>query len=245
LFVFRPGLRLRSDEQPNYPRWGEFQNGSLFLKRIAPQSHYSHESVVALAKNADRARSSSLSGTRPQGASRPRVWRASKRDRNSGMRRLKRTEWRGSALAQENAAHVAANKALRARPWWRGYSGKTSEGSTGAPKLNARTVEFIAKAGLGSELRDSIERTVFKFLDGQTGFAGAIVLTPHKEPRRIMVLSFWRTERDCRENEWEFVSEVQDKLGPLMDASSRVRTYNAELSQSLQTGQYVDAAQPC
>jgi hypothetical protein len=149
-------------------------------------------------------------------------------------------------VAQEIPAHVAANKALRARPLWRGRSGKTSEGSTGAPKLNARTVEFIAKAGLNSELRDSIEGTVFKFLGGQTGFAGAIVLTPHKEPRRIMVLSFWRTERDCRENEWEFVSEVQDELGPLMDASSRVRTYNAEqLSQSLQTGQYVDAAQPC
>ena len=45
-------------------------------------------------------------------------------------------------------------------------------------------------------------RSVLMFLARPAGFAGDMVLQPHKEPHRILALSFWRTERGCREN-WE------------------------------------------
>jgi hypothetical protein len=143
---------------------------------------------------------------------------------------------------ETNVAAVA--KPIRAESLWRVCEEK-SRNSFGGQTLNARVVEFIAKAGLSSRLRDSTERAVFKVLDRQIGFAGAMLLTPHKEPRRILVLSFWTTERNCRENEWESAKEVQKEVGPLIDALSRVRTYEADFSEPLQTGQSVDAAQPC
>ena len=62
--------------------------------------------------------------------------------------------------------------------------------------------ELAAKAGLTSQLRHSVDASVLKFLTRQARFAGAMVLKPHKDPRRILALSFWRTERGCREN-WE------------------------------------------
>jgi heme-degrading monooxygenase HmoA len=77
------------------------------------------------------------------------------------------------------------------------------------PILNARAVEYIAKPGRTSELRKCIGTSVLHFLEAQTGFKGAFVLTPHKEPRLVLVFSFWEKEMDCRENQWECASEIQ------------------------------------
>jgi heme-degrading monooxygenase HmoA len=79
--------------------------------------------------------------------------------------------------------------------------------------LNSRAVEFIAKAGMSSQLRDCFDGPVLKFLEGLMGFRGTLVLTPHQEPRRILVLSFWKTERHCRETEWELADQVQEQVG--------------------------------
>jgi heme-degrading monooxygenase HmoA len=111
--------------------------------------------------------------------------------------------------------------------------------------LNSRAVEFIAKAGMSSQLRDCFDGPVLKFLEGLMGFRGTLVLTPHQEPRRILVLSFWKTERHCRETEWELADQVQEEVGPLIDTFSRVRTYKAEGWSWLEPGQSFDAAQPC
>jgi heme-degrading monooxygenase HmoA len=137
-----------------------------------------------------------------------------------------------------------AEKPTRVGPLWRTRAEKKSRNSFACQTLNARAVEFIAKAGMSAQLRDCVERSVLNFLNRQTGFAGAIVLTPHKEPRRVLVFSFWRTERECYENHWEFADRVQHAVGPLIDAFSRVQTYNATISDSLM-GPSVDAAQPC
>ena len=96
--------------------------------------------------------------------------------------------------------------------------------------LNVRAVEFIAKPGMTSRLQAAIDGFLSRFLAGQFGFAGTILLTAHKEPRRILILTFWRTHEDCS-NRWEFAGDVQRVLGPLIDAFSRVRTYQADISE--------------
>lgn len=148
-------------------------------------------------------------------------------------------------VSQVEADRTPADRALRPGPLWSvGEEGEARSYIEGG-MLHVRAVEFIARAGLWSELRHLIDGAVLKFLARQTGFAGAMVLTPHKEPRRILVLSFWRTDRDSLENEWELAKEVRRQLEPLIDAFSRVQTYRADLFQPLLTGQSVDAAQPC
>lgn len=136
------------------------------------------------------------------------------------------------------------NDGVCASSLWRAREKRLDECFEGGI-LNARAVEFIATPGMTSELRNCIERSVLNFLDRQTGFAGAIVLTPHKEARRVLVLSLWRTEKESRENEWEFADEVQSQVGPLIDAFSRVRTYSVAVCQSSQMQQPVDAPQLC
>jgi heme-degrading monooxygenase HmoA len=111
--------------------------------------------------------------------------------------------------------------------------------------LNVRAVEFIARAGKASELQNYLQQRVFTLLARQIGFAGAIVLTSQKEPRRVSLLSFWRTENESSQNQWEFAPEVQSAIGSLIDASSRVQTYDAALSRFLPLGRDVHAAHAC
>lgn len=114
------------------------------------------------------------------------------------------------------------------------------------PVLSVRAVDFIAKPGMSSQLRAAVDRFLLKFLARQFGFAGTILLTTHGEPRRIAVLSFWRTdEYGCSANRWELARDVQQMLRPLIDAISRVRTFQADVSEFLH-GQWslgLDAAE--
>ena len=93
--------------------------------------------------------------------------------------------------------------------------------------LNARAVEFIAKPNKIEELRDCLRGPVNAFLDRQTGFSGALLLTSHKEPRLVVVLSLWQTEEQSSQNRWEEMSEVRRSVSRCVDLCSRVHTYEA------------------
>lgn len=64
-----------------------------------------------------------------------------------------------------------------------------------ARKLNARSVEFIAKSGKTDELRCFLRVTVAPLLRDRAGFLRSIVLTTHGAPRRVVMITFWNTER--------------------------------------------------
>lgn len=102
--------------------------------------------------------------------------------------------------------------------------------------LNARTVEFIAKAGKMEELREKIRSGVTEILRQRTGFAGSMVLTSHKEPRLVLVLTFWKTVRDATNNRWEDARAVQQQLRPLIDVRTKVHTYEASLPETIEPG---------
>jgi heme-degrading monooxygenase HmoA len=106
---------------------------------------------------------------------------------------------------------------------------------TEAANLNARAVEFIAKAGREQHLRNCMRREVAEFLKQQTGFAGIFVLTSHKEPRLIRVLSLWETEPQATENRWEDSPAVRKLVAGLIDVRVKVHTYEAELPESAET----------
>jgi hypothetical protein len=66
-------------------------------------------------------------------------------------------------------------------------------------------------------------------LKKQRGFAGAIVLSSHKEPRLVLVMSLWRSEKDASGNRWESSAAVLKMIAPLIDVCTRVHTYEAAL----------------
>jgi hypothetical protein len=104
-----------------------------------------------------------------------------------------------------------------------------SEGKSRFITLNARAVEFIAKPGRIRELRICIRENVLEFLKLQHGFSSAMVLTSHKEPRLILVLTFWKTEKAATNSHWENARAVRKMLDSLIDVCTRVHTYEAAL----------------
>jgi heme-degrading monooxygenase HmoA len=110
-----------------------------------------------------------------------------------------------------------------------------SNQDTEAANLNARAVEFVAKAGREQHLRNCMRREVSEILKRQTGFAGIFVLTSHKEPRLIRVLSLWDTAPQATENHWEDSAAVRKLVAALIDVRVKVHTYEAELPESAET----------
>ena len=110
-----------------------------------------------------------------------------------------------------------------------------SNQNTEAASLNARAVEFIAKAGREQHLRNCMRREVAELLKRKTGFAGIFVLTSHKEPRLIRVLSLWDTESQATENHWEDSPAVRKLVASLIDVRVKVHTYEAELPEPAET----------
>lgn len=98
--------------------------------------------------------------------------------------------------------------------------------------LNARAVEFIAKPGRIHHLRNCIRQEVADLLQKQIGFIALLVLTSHKEPRLIQVLSFWDTAGQSTENRWEELPAVRRIVSPLIDVRGKVHSYEAALPES-------------
>jgi len=110
-----------------------------------------------------------------------------------------------------------------------------SSQDTEAANLNARAVEFVAKPGREQHLRNCVRREVAEILKWQPGFAGIFVLTSHKEPRLIRVLSLWDTAPQATENHWEDLPAVRKLVAALVDLRVKVHTYEAELPESAET----------
>jgi heme-degrading monooxygenase HmoA len=110
-----------------------------------------------------------------------------------------------------------------------------SNQATEAANLNARAVEFIAKPGREQHLRNCLRREVAELLKRRSGFAGIFVLTSHKEPRLIRVLSLWDTATQATEYQWEDTPAVRKLVAALVDVRVKVHTYNAELPESDET----------
>jgi heme-degrading monooxygenase HmoA len=109
-----------------------------------------------------------------------------------------------------------------------------SSQDTEVANLNARAVEFVAKPGREQHLRNCMRREVAEILKWQPGFAGIFVLTSHKEPRLIRVLSLWDTAPQATENHWEDSPPVRKLVAALVDVRVKVHTYEAELPESAQ-----------
>jgi hypothetical protein len=103
---------------------------------------------------------------------------------------------------------------------------------TAAAKFNARAVEFIAKPEKTNELRGLVCQTVTPLLQDRAGFIRSIVLTRHEEPRRVVMITFWSTEEGTVRDPWEESPLVRELLSPLIDAWSRTRTYNVDLTEA-------------
>jgi len=115
---------------------------------------------------------------------------------------------------------------------WNEEESSKTQPQAATPTLNARVVEFIAKPGKVQQLEDCVRGQIMEFLGRQRGFSGAIILKSHQERRAVMVVSFWTTERFATENHWERSRVVRQTAGFLIDVCSRVRTYEAALTNS-------------
>lgn len=105
-----------------------------------------------------------------------------------------------------------------------------------ATNLNAQVVEFIAKPERTHELRAFLCQAVTPLLRDQAGFIRSIVLTRQEEPRRVVMITLWSAEERPVSDSWEETPLVREMLSPLIDASSKTRTYNVDLMEATEAG---------
>jgi hypothetical protein len=79
---------------------------------------------------------------------------------------------------------------------------------------------------------DLLCQAVTPLLWDRTGFIRSIVLTAHQESRRVVVITFWSTEKRTVQDPWEETPIVRELLSPLIDAWSRTRTYKVDLTEA-------------
>ena len=101
--------------------------------------------------------------------------------------------------------------------------------------FNVRAVEFIARPGKSAALRECLRDNVLEHLKRRAGFSGAVILSSHKEARLLTVLSFWRTEGEATENDWENSRIVHQLLFQSVDVCARVHTYEAAIPTLLKS----------
>ena len=111
-------------------------------------------------------------------------------------------------------------------------------------RVNAKTVDFIAKPGRTEELREHICQSVTPLLRLRTEFIRAIVLTSDKEPRRVVVITFWSSEEHTC-TPWEESPQVRKILSPLVDVWPKVRTYKVDIAETIETDEQLMSLTAC
>src|SRR5215469_2057303 len=170
------------------------------MKRFRGEVHYCYVSVIRLGADSDpRAPRFRVPACvlRPQGASRPP-------GETSGMRHP--TNAGGMQMGERRLSErvTTMERLYRAPfPWEIQEAQGEFDMSFDMTTAHVRVVEFIAKPGRNFDLRKCIARDVLPFLALQPGFKNSLMLTPHREPRLVLVFSFWEKELDSRENQWE------------------------------------------
>jgi heme-degrading monooxygenase HmoA len=111
-----------------------------------------------------------------------------------------------------------------------------------AAKVTARAVEFIAKPGKTDELRTFVAHAVAPLFRDRSGFIRTMVLTTHGAPRRVMMITFWKTERRVRDL-WDEAPVVREKLSALIDTASKTSTYPVDLTEVIEAPSHVISMQ--
>jgi hypothetical protein len=111
---------------------------------------------------------------------------------------------------------------------WEARAALVPNDALGTQTLHARSVELVAQPGKIRELGSCVRGALMDHLKKQRGFAGVIVLCSVKEPRLILVMSFWKSEKDAG-NRWESSAAVLKMVSPLIDVCTRVHTYQAAM----------------
>jgi hypothetical protein len=111
---------------------------------------------------------------------------------------------------------------------WEARTALAPDSALGIQTLHARSVELVAQPGKIRELGSCVRGTLMEHLKKQRGFSGVIVLSSVKEPRLILVMSFWKAEKDAA-NRWESSAAVLKMVTPLIDVCTRVHTYQAAM----------------
>ena len=101
-----------------------------------------------------------------------------------------------------------------------------------------RVVEIHTKPGKARELSNVLNEKVLPILQNQQGFVDEIVLVSAKEPDLILGLSFWQAEADAERYNKEQFKKVSDILGPLVQTTPKVQTFNVDtaLAQGISQG---------
>lgn len=96
-------------------------------------------------------------------------------------------------------------------------------------RLNARTVELIARPGKAEELRVRLCEQMAQILRSKDGFEGVFVMASHQEPRLFVLATLWSTMREAEETRWELDPAFRRLIGNLVDVCARVQTYETFL----------------
>ncbi len=101
-------------------------------------------------------------------------------------------------------------------------------GKSGAPRMTALSIEFVAKPQEAHRVEDAIPTAIVGALKDVTGFAGCLVMISHQEARLVTVVTLWagydRMKR-CNQN----VRWVNALLAPYLDRRLRTQMMVAHL----------------
>jgi hypothetical protein len=144
-------------------------------------------------------------------------------------RRNKEEERSGSEMRQPTETEFVQVESVvcNSNPW-EATTPLAPNRNLGARTLHVRSVELIAQPGKIRELGSCVRGVLMDHLKKQRGFGGVIVLSSLKEPRLILVMSFWKAEKDA-ESRWESSAAVLKMVSPLIDVCTRVHTYEAAM----------------
>ena len=142
------------------------------------------------------------------------------------------------------AARVQIENVGRNSSPWEARAVLAPNNALGVQTLHARSVELVAQPGKIRELGSCVRGDLMDHLKKQRGFDGVIVLSSVKEPRLILVMSFWKSEKDAG-NRWESSAAILKMVSPLIDVCTRVHTYEAAMPSLLDAPLPVAATPIC
>jgi quinol monooxygenase YgiN len=93
-----------------------------------------------------------------------------------------------------------------------------------------RVVEINCKAGKTNEVATLANDKVLPILRKQQGFQDEITLVSHKDPNRMLALSFWTKREDAERYQREQFSHIAEMLRPLCSGEPVISTYDVNTS---------------
>jgi len=100
--------------------------------------------------------------------------------------------------------------------------------------MYTRIVECRLKPGTKDATLSRLAQEVLPILQAQAGFVDMIGLSDENDPDRLLAISLWKTKDDADRYRRDHFQRVLDIMGPALQGTPRVQTFNVDSSTAHQ-----------